>query len=251
MKKIILLLFFIPLVSFADWGKTGHRVIGEIAAMNLTPEATAAVKSLLEGRSIARIGTWADEIRSNPAYNKYTTWHYVNLPLDKKYEEVEHNGDNVVKAINLCIAGLKNADTSQEEKAFYLKYLIHCLADLHQPLHTGREEDKGGNSIYLKYFGRKTNLHRVWDTNLIEDYGMSYTELAQNLMGRNNDPVTIGTAEDWANESHQEVAKIYSEIEEGQNLGYLYNYNNLPLVKDKLYKAGIRLAAVLNDIFKA
>ena len=79
MKKIILLLFFIPLVSFADWGKTGHRVIGEIAAMNLTPEATAAVKDLLEGRSIARIGTWADEIRSNPDYNKYTTWHYVNF----------------------------------------------------------------------------------------------------------------------------------------------------------------------------
>ena len=103
----------------------------------------------------------------------------------------------------------------------------------------------------MKYFGRKTNLHRVWDTNIIEDYGMSYTELAQNLMGRNNDPVIIGTAEDWANESHKEVAKIYSEIEEGQNLGYLYNYNNLPLVKDKLYKAGIRLAAVLNDIFKA
>ena len=139
----------------------------------------------------------------------------------------------------------------EKEKAFYLKYLIHCLADLHQPLHTGREEDKGGNSIYLKYFGRKTNLHRVWDTNIIEDYGMSYTELAQNLMGRNNDPVTIGTPEDWANESHQEVLKIYSEIEEGQNLGYLYNYKNLPLVKDKLYKAGVRLAAVLNDIFKA
>ena len=70
-------------------------------------------------------------------------------------------------------------------------------------------------------------------------------------MGRKNYPVTIGTAEDWANESHQEAVKIYSEIEEGQNLGYLYNYNNLTLVKDKLYKAGIRLAAVLNDIFKA
>ena len=75
--------------------------------------------------------------------------------------------------------------------------------------------------------------------------------LATNLLGRNNEPVSIGTAADWANESHVEVAKIYSEIEEGENLGYVYNYNNLPLVKDKLYKAGIRLAAVLNDIFKA
>lgn len=251
MKKTLLVLLFIPMAIFADWGKTGHRVIGEIASRNLTPEAAKAVNDLLEGRSIARIGTWADEIRSNPAFNKYTSWHYVNLPLDKKYEEVKHDGDNVVKAINLCIASLKNEKSTKDEKAFYLKYLIHCLADLHQPLHTGRAEDKGGNAIYLKYFGRKTNLHRVWDTDIINDYGMSYTELSTNLMGRNNVPVEIGTAADWANESHEEVAKIYSEVKEVDNLGYLYNYNNLPLVKDKLYKAGIRLAAVLNDIFSA
>ena len=123
MKKIILLLFFIPLVSFADWGKTGHRVIGEIAAMNLTPEATAAVKDLLEGRSIARIGTWADEIRSNPDYNQYTSWHYVNLPLEQRYEEVEHKGDNVVKAINLCIEGLKKLFLNKRRKSLLFKIL--------------------------------------------------------------------------------------------------------------------------------
>ena len=127
--------------------------------------------------------------------------------------------------------------------------MIHCLADLHQPLHAGRAEDKGGNTIRLKYFGRNSNLHRVWDSEMINDYGMSYTELAKSLMERHNDKVVIGSPVEWANESQAEVIKIYAEVKEGDRLGYRYNYNNLPLVKDKLYKAGIRLAAVLNDLF--
>ena len=249
MKKIVILLFCLPFFAFADWGKTGHRVIGEIAAHHLNPKAKAAISELLEGRSLARIGTWADEIRSNPDYNQYTIWHYVNMPLDKKYEEVEHNSENVVTAIQKCIVALKDENTSEEDKSFYLKYLIHCLADLHQPLHAGRAEDKGGNTIKLKFFGRNTNLHRVWDTDLINDYGMSYSELAKSLMERHNEEVEIGSPIQWANESQEKVISIYSSVEDGDRLGYRYSYEHLPLVKDQLYKAGIRLAAVLNAIF--
>ena len=249
MKKIVILLFCLPFFAFADGGKTGHRVIGEIAAHHLNPKAKAAISELLEGRSLARIGTWADEIRSNPDYNQYTIWHYVNMPLDKKYEEVEHSSENVVTAIQKCIAALKDENTSKEDKSFYLKYLIHCLADLHQPLHAGRAEDKGGNTIKLKFFGRNTNLHRVWDTDLINDYGMSYSELAKSLMERHNEEVEIGSPIQWANESQEKVISIYSSVEDGDRLGYRYSYEHLPLVKDQLYKAGIRLAAVLNAIF--
>ena len=249
MKKIIILLLCLPFSVKADWGKTGHRVIGEIATHHLKPKTKRAISNLLEGRSLARIGTWADEIRSNPDYNQYTIWHYVNMPLDKKYEDVEHSQENVVKAIQICIKGLKDKSTSKEKKAFYLKYLVHCLADLHQPLHAGRAEDKGGNTIKLKFFGRNTNLHRVWDSDLINDYGMSYSELAKSLMERKNDPVAIGNPVAWANESQEKVITIYSIVNEGERLGYRYVYENLPLVKDQLYKAGIRLAAVLNDIF--
>ena len=70
-------------MGHADWGKTGHRVIGEIASRHLKPKAKRTISNLLEGRSLARIGTWADEIRSNPDYNQYTIWHYVNMPLIK------------------------------------------------------------------------------------------------------------------------------------------------------------------------
>ena len=249
MKNWLLIFLLIPLLSSADWGKTGHRVIGEIASHYLTPKASKAVSDLLQGHSLASISTWADEVRSNPDYHKYNTWHYVNYPLDKKYSEVEHKEENVVKAINLCIVGLKNPNSTNEKKRFYLKYLVHCVADIHQPLHTGLAKDKGGNTIFLSYFNKKTNLHRLWDSDMINDHGMSYSELAKNLTGRHNEPVVIGNVSDWADESHEEASKIYSEIEEGINLGYLYNYNNFPLVKDKLYKAGFRLAVILNEIF--
>ena len=109
--------------------------------------------------------------------------------------------------------------------------MIHCLADLHQPLHAGRAEDKGGNTIRLKYFGRNSNLHRVWDSEMINDYGMSYSELAKSLMERRNDKVVIGSPVDWANESQTEVIKIYSEVKEGDRLGYRYNYTNLSASK--------------------
>ena len=118
MTKKLFFLLLLPLLAHADWGKTGHRVIGEIAAHHLKPKAKKAISALLEGRSLARIGTWADEIRSNPDYDAYVIWHYVNLPLDKRYEEVEHQGENVVTAIEACIKGLKDPSTPQAKKAF-------------------------------------------------------------------------------------------------------------------------------------
>ena len=86
----------------------------------MNPKAKAAISELLEGRSLARIGTWADEIRSNPDYNQYSIWHYVNMPLDKKYEEVEHSQENVVKAIQICIKGLKDKSTTKEKKKYFI-----------------------------------------------------------------------------------------------------------------------------------
>ena len=253
MIQRLYLFICLPIVftSYAapDWGQTGHRVIGLVAEQHLTQQTQAAISDLLEGESLSFVSTFGDEIRSIRDYDHFKPWHYVNMPLDKKYEDVEHSQENVVKAIQICIKVLKDKNTTKEKKPFYLKYLVHCLADLHQPLHAGRAEDKGGNTIKLKFFGRNTNLHRVWDSDLINDYGMSYSELAKSLMERKNNPVTIGNPVAWANESQEKVIAIYSKVNEGDRLGYRYVYENLPLVKDQLYKAGIRLAAVLNDIF--
>ena len=149
---MIIVFLLIPTPAKADWGKTGHRVIGQIAQDHLTPEALKAVTELLDGETLATVSTYADEIRSNPAYDGFKIWHYVNMPLDKKYEEVEHTQDNVVIGIEKCIDALKGGALTKEQKAFHLKFLVHLVGDIHQPLHVGRAEDLGGNKIYVEFF---------------------------------------------------------------------------------------------------
>jgi len=249
MKKFLVILFFLPSLLFADdWGKTGHRVIGQIAQDNLTPKALTAVTELLNGETLATVSTWADEIRSDSSYDYFKIWHYVNMPLDKKYEEVEHTQDNVVIGIQKCIAALQDDSVSQEEKIFHLKFLVHLVGDVHQPLHVGRREDLGGNKIYVEFFRDGTNLHRVWDTDMIENFNMSYTEISDYLQSYKHQDFPQGDAICWANESQQIVRKVY-EIEVGTQLSYSYIYNNFHIVKDRLYRAGIRLANLLNKIY--
>jgi hypothetical protein len=165
MKKLLLVLSVLLLSS---WGKIGHRTVGEIAQRQLSFTAEQKINEILDGQSLAVASTWADEMRSNPEFDKYSTWHYVNLPLDKEYGDVEHLGPNVVKMINTAIPILQSPMADKKTKQFWLKYLVHMVGDVHQPLHTGREEDWGGNKINVYFKGRKdaeglTNLHDLWD----------------------------------------------------------------------------------------
>jgi len=253
---ITIFLFLVQPARAADgeWGKTGHRVIGQIAQDHLTPEALKAVTELLDGETLATVSTYADEIRSNPAMDGFKIWHYVNLPLDKKYQEVEHTQDNVVIAIEKCIDALKGGALTKEQKSFHLKFLVHLVGDIHQPLHVGRKEDYGGSTIRLKFKGRKaeetnTNLHVLWDTNMIDDFKMSYTELSDYLQSYKKVDFPQGNAVCWANESQQIVKKVYSEVKVGDYLSYPYLYSNFYIVKDRLFQAGIRLANLINSIY--
>lgn len=255
MKKILFLLLLSTLYVNADWGKTGHRVVGEVAQNHLNANALAAVKEILDSKSLALVSNWPDEMRSNPDFDKYGPWHYVNLPLDKEYHEIERNleGD-VIQTIKKAIQVLKDDSSSKELKAFYLKYLVHTVGDIHQPMHTGRAEDYGGSKIPLTFKGRKgsgteTNLHVLWDTNMIDDYKMSYTEFANSLEEENIDGFQQGYEELWAYESHQYAKEIYATVNAGDFIGYDYLYHNFPIVKRRLYQAGVRLAGILNSIF--
>ena len=251
MRNILLIL---SLLLLSSWGKIGHRTVGEIAQRQLTFTAEQKINEILDGQSLAVASTWADEMRSNPEFDKYSTWHYVNFPIDKQYNEVEHIGPNVVKMINTAIPILQSPTADKEVKQFWLKYLVHMVGDVHQPLHTGRAEDYGGSKIKVKFKARKgaennTNLHVLWDTDMIDDYKMSYTEYATKLQNQFKDTIVQqGNAEDWANESHKYVSKIY-EIKSGSYLSYDYVYENLPIVDERLYFAGIRLGNLLNNIF--
>jgi hypothetical protein len=172
------------------------------------------------------------------------------MPLDKEYHEINKNpkGD-VVQAINKCIEVLKEENSSKELKSFHLKYLVHLIGDIHQPLHTGRFEDRGGNDIKLNFLGNASNLHRVWDTQIIEYFTIDYKILANDLINKQKTQVSLNPI-DWSYESHQEVKKIYSQILAKENISSDYIEKNFSLIKSQLHKGGLTLAAVLNDIFK-
>ncbi|WP_222983631.1 S1/P1 nuclease [Flagellimonas meishanensis] len=254
MKKTILVILLLPLLSYANyWGKTGHRVTGDIAEQHLTGKAKRALKDLLDGHSLAFVSTYADEIKADHSFSKYSAWHYVNYPLGMRYEDAEksEHGD-IVMGIEQCKQIIKDVNRSREDRIFYLKMLIHLIGDLHQPMHTSRAEDKGGNDIQVQWFGEGTNLHQVWDKNLIESYGMTYTELAAELnrvSRKEKKSIQEGTLYDWVDESHRICAKLYESAEVGEKLGYQYTYQYNDLLFAQLQKGGLRLAKVLNDLF--
>jgi hypothetical protein len=257
LKIILLLPFFLLTKSTSEdvffWGQNGHRVTGKIAENHLTKKAKRNIDKLLKGKSLAFVSTYADEIKSDRKYNNYSVWHYVNMQLDENYEASEKNTEgDLVTGIETCIKILKDEKSSEDEKAFHLKMLVHLIGDLHQPMHIGKKEDKGGNDIQVQWFGQGTNLHSVWDTKLIEDFNMSYLELAENadqLSKGQIQSLQKGTVIDWVNEVHKITNDVYSSVNSGEKLSYRYSYLYLETVRTQLQTGGIRLAKVLNDIF--
>ncbi|MCB4797285.1 S1/P1 nuclease [Neotamlana laminarinivorans] len=256
---IIIILLFTLLISKQSlaynefWGPTGHRVVGEIAEKHLSRKAKRKINKLLKNQSLAFVSTYADEIKSDKKYNKFYSWHYINMPFEESYETAIKNPDgDLVTGINKCISVIKDENSSNNDKAFYLKLLIHLVGDLHQPMHVGLKEDKGGNDIKVQWHYKDSNLHRVWDSDMIEEFNMSYDELADNAELLNKTDIKNlqeGSVVDWVNETHELAKIVYKSAELNENLRYRYSYNNFTTVRKQLQIAGIRLAKILNDLF--
>ncbi|MDA0331060.1 MAG: S1/P1 nuclease [Bacteroidetes bacterium] len=248
-----LLVFFIAsLLSLANWGSTGHRALAEVASFYLTENAKNKINEILDGETIVTVSMYADDIRSDNRYDKYYDWHFINMELDEDYEDaVPSEKGDVFIAINKCLDILESDSLTDSDKSFYLKLLIHFIGDLHQPMHIGRYEDRGGNRVYVKWFGRNSNLHRVWDSEMINGYNMSYSELAKNLPTPKNLEIEFERDDliDWVNETHSYTRKIYNDVSIDDNLGYEYQYQNFQIVRELILKGGMRLASVLNYLF--
>ncbi len=252
----LLLILFVCFISFSssayDWGKKGHRTTAAIADQYLSRKAKKNIASILGDETLVTASTYADEIKSYSEYRKYSSWHYVNIAPGENYESSHKNeSGDILTAIAKCKEVLQSDTSSKQDKIFYLKFLVHLVGDLHQPLHCGHAEDKGGNDIQVRWFNDGTNLHSVWDTKMIESYGMSYSELAENtapLKKRKYKELSQGSALDWMQESRALAEQVYSSAEIGEKLGYRYSADNLDLVFQQLEKGGIRLAALLNEL---
>ncbi|TNJ42890.1 S1/P1 nuclease [Tamlana fucoidanivorans] len=259
MKSIYIFVFtaFVLCTATASaddfWGPTGHRVVGKIADSYLKGKTKREVKRLLKRQSLAFVSTYADEIKSDKRYNKFYSWHYINMPFNQDYETSKKNPNgDLVSGIEHCKNVITDKNSSDEDKAFYLKLLVHLIGDLHQPMHVGLQEDKGGNDFKVQWFYEDSNLHRVWDSEMIEHYGMSYAELAENADIKSKKEIKAiqeGSIIDWVNETHQLTKTVYKSAQPGDNLRYRYSYDHFKTVRNQLQIAGIRLAKVMNDLF--
>jgi len=256
-----LLFFMVPFLFFGKtdnasllWGETGHRVVGEIAAKHISKRTARKISKLLDGATLAYVSTYADDIKSDKRYTDFYSWHFANIPTNSTYTASPKNPEgDIVQAIKMCISILKSPSESDENKAFYLKLLVHFVGDIHQPMHLARPEDRGGNEVKLKWFGRNSNLHRLWDSDMINSHNMSYTEMAENVPYINPSErkrIKNTSLYEWVGESYALAETIYENLPEDTNLGYEYRYQYLDRVRLQLLKGGIRLAALLDELFK-
>lgn len=253
MKKIVLITTLLTLsaVCASAWGVTGHRATGWIADKYLNKNAKKQLQRILNGQSLAMASTWMDEIRSDSAYDYTADWHWVTIHDGQTYEQSEKNpkGD-VIEAIERIVASLKSKKLSAKQETEAVKMLIHLIGDIHQPLHVGGGNDRGGNDVKIMWFRTDSNLHRVWDSDMIDDTKLSYTELAASLDNPTSQQLLgwqQSTVREWATESMSYRKQVYTY---GQGkLGYQYGYYNFHIVRLRLLQAGIRIAEVLNDIY--
>jgi hypothetical protein len=246
-------------VFLISWGSIGHRTIGLIAENHLTPKAKEAIKGLIGKESLADIANWADDIRSMPAYKNTAPWHYVNLPGGLNYEQFaaavnNMPPDNGYKAMLGCEKILADPRSTQSQKTSALKYLVHFVGDLHQPMHVSHAEDKGGNAIAINFLNSSSdNLHSLWDSGLIEHQNLSYKQMAVSYDTATPEQIKKWQADDpmlWLWESYQISSILYTEVADNNKLGEDYYQDHIPVVKKQIEKAGIRLAGELNAIFK-
>jgi nuclease S1 len=220
---------------------------------------------LLEpGESLADASTWADEVRGR--MRNTAPWHYVDAPLDEPRYDARFSGDVSIKGcvvdkINEFRLVVKDKSKSIEDRRFALRFLIHCLEDMHQPCHVGDNHDKGGNNTQVRWFDRGSNMHRVWDGSIIERAGTTenfwLADLAELDTPENRAAWQQGTPEDWATESLLAPRDAYQDpttgnrIKSGVKLGVQYQDKNLPVARRRLAQAGLRLAWVLNEAFRS
>lgn len=259
------------------WGAQGHRVVARVAADNLTDTAKRNAAWLLDGRSLADVAVWADEVRDG-VYQTYL-WHFVNIDTtaaayDRDRDCPTQSGvergtsadrwrDCIVDRILYNRERLGNLTLDRADRAIALKFLVHLVGDVHQPMHA-LGVARGGNDIPVQAFGSPTcqsgsgrsfpcNLHVIWDTTLIErrqlDDAAYHAALTEAITKHGWDRQPFGAPADWATQSH--IAGNAALLRPNGDAGEAYFAQQIPVVDQRLALAGLRLARLLNDVLVA
>ena len=233
------------------FGADGHRIAGLIAQERLCAEAQQQVRTLGQSQGLDQLGLWADWIRGESQWQHSAPWHYMNIPDGARLEDYRHppEGD-ILWAIGHFATTLADRQEPVAERRDALRFLVHFVVDLHQPLHVGRESDRGGNRIDIDPgTGGPVNLHRFWDTDAVALSGLEVEDYVRSLAGlieANAVTWEQDTPTDWARESQELRPDVYDFDGRGNSLtrGYLENAERITRLR--LAQAGVRLAAVVN-----
>ena len=276
-RSALVLVCLVTLFSNLDllaWGGQGHRIVGLVAADRLSPVARKNVEWLLDRQSLADVANWADTLTGEQTQT--APWHYVNIPHETPLYDRERDcppqpgvkpgtrndrwRDCVVDRIAYWEERLGNAELDRADRATALKFVVHFIGDLHQPLHASGVA-AGGNNIKVRVFGQEDcsndpakpfpcNLHSVWDSRLISRKNLDdqtyVAELKKLIASRNFGSQPAGTATQWANESVK--LAIQAIVKDGENIDESYYRRNITVIDERMALAGVRLASELNRI---
>jgi hypothetical protein len=260
-RFLVVLAFLLPSAPAFAWAPLGHQVVAAIAARHLTPAARAGVSALLGGAADAMMvpdSSWADEIRADRPETEI--WHYVNIEIGSGGYDAARDcpgGQCVVGQIGRDAGILSDTRAPRAAKIEALRFLIHFVADVHQPLHAADRHDKGGNDVKVRWHGKRLSLHQIWDQDVVtalgNDSGRIAAESDSYFSPQQKRQMGGGTAADWANEGFALAGReIYARLpDQGRvRLPDDYARRESGVARLQLVKAGLRLAALLNGIFR-
>lgn len=269
---------FLAVFATQAWGPEGHAIVADIAQQHLTPAASAEVTNLLKQEGLSRldeISSWADANRTE--FPHTGSWHYVDIPLHAKAYVAARdcqNGNCVVSRLDHYANVLADKSAAPQVRLEALKWVVHLAGDIHQPLHAEDNDDKGGNTVQVQFFGRGTNLHSMWDGRIIRKAldlqpGPNYTfdhaivqsdammldrtitDAQRKAWAPSTSLSSLGRdAIAWADESHLLAQKVaYTDLAKpsGEAWSLRYQAKAWPVVRTRLEQAGVRLAAILNE----
>jgi len=250
--RLLCLLACLPLHAHA-WGPAGHRIVAQLAERKLSPTARAETRRLLaltHDRSLADVATWADDLRDDPqrkALARATApLHFVNFSgPDCRFDAARACADGrcVVAAIERYAKVLADRSRPPAERAEALRFVVHFVGDVHQPLHAGYRGDRGGNRYQVRLDGRGTNLHAVWDTPVLASRKLGWQAHAERLA--KSPAAAGGTPAQWAEQSCR-ATRDDGLYPRGHVVDAAYLERMRPLAERRLREAGARLAALLN-----
>lgn len=247
----------------------------------MSPSAASAVRALMGNDSLASVAVWADDQRNKPGWAWSTPLHYANTPFfscNFVYERDCPGDACVVGAIANYTSRVvdRSLDLVQRQQALY--FLVHLCGDIHQPLHVSYAEDQGGNLLTGTFFGAETELHGMWDTDmivrrLVDAYGNQtgpfVRDVERRLAGEWKEdaarwagcnpaalPASHRCTTAWANEGARLTCTVGETNTDGQHieigfaLGEQYYDTALPVIERRIAQGGVRLANLLNRVFE-